>query len=409
MNKRKKNLKGKVVFFTYKNYRNNPMLKMYTSAFKTRYDCLVSCFDSKTTPPEKDIQLTNISINHWEYIRALYRKSPIELKNLLKKINFIKKISLYLLTLLFIVNFIINNFIFLAKQFRFVKSGVRLVFAVDGDYLLASWLTARLLGAKFYYFVYEIWPDQYPVTSLVDRAEKSARTALEYFFCNRADKVITVQDVVSKYIRRKYHLNNNVMATIPVCPDKYSATTFSVETPLKLHYHGAYQASRGLDELILAFKQVSSATLYLRGVGDYEKILRDLVIKENLTERIFFLDAVPSDQLVSNSVSFDVGVILASPNTGNGRMCVGFKLYEYINSGLAVLAPSSLPLMNVLRKSGCGVTYGWPNSNKIAAQIELMKSDISAVMEMKKAAIKLSRTYNSEYQIDRLLKLTDLS
>ena len=126
--------------------------------------------------------------------------------------------------------------------------------------------------------------------------------------------------------------------------------------------------------------------------------MRDYVSTNSLDNKIFFLPPVPLEQLVQQAIGFDVGIILAKPDTANGRMCTGFKFFEYINSGLAILAPSSPPLIRLTQSYGCGLTYGWPSPDSISHQIKILRNNNDALQRMKNASLQAAKFFNAEIQ-----------
>ena len=71
--------------------------------------------------------------------------------------------------------------------------------------------------------------------------------------------------------------------------------------PRNILYHGVYLPYRGLDEVILASKYVENAHFVFRGLGSYEKTIKELVYKENLENKITFAKPVRSQSV--NTIS----------------------------------------------------------------------------------------------------------
>lgn len=393
-----------VIFLSNKSFSNNPMLKMYTEAFLNKGKCIVSCVDAQLQQPKPYIEFVRAPRDIWIYVRRFNEK--LTKYNPFKKNHpLVQKALYYLLAFAFTVNYLFLNFFHFIKLISNKNNNVVAVFAVDGEYLFAAWLASKYYKSKFYYFVYEVWPDQVHASTTIDFSDRFARTAIEKFFCRRVDKLITSHRQISKYVRRKYSLTQSITLDIPVCPDRIELDAPQVSPPLKLHYHGAYFSARGLDQLVLAFKDINNAHLYLRGVGAYEKELKKMVEVEGLDDRISFLPPLPVEQLVIGATPYDVGIILASPNTANGRFCIGFKFFEYINSGLAVLAPTSFPLKDLIDSNNCGANYGWPNAASFVNAINMLASDRNNLERMKEASVSLRNDYNSTTQKKMILDL----
>ena len=139
--------------------------------------------------------------------------------------------------------------------------------------------------------------------------------------------------------------------------------------------------------------------LYLRGFGPDEQKLKDLVVELKLDGQVFFLPPVDVEELVAQGRDYDVGVIIARPDTANGRMCTGFKCFEYLNSGLALLAPSSLPLRAFIKDTDCGLNYGWPDEMVFREKIQHIIAHKSELLILKRAARNASAQFNAGIQV----------
>src|SRR5262249_54981358 len=87
---------------------------------------------------------------------------------------------------------------------------------------------------------------------------------------------------------------------------------------------------------------------------------------------------------------FDVGVIVASPTTANGRFVIGYKLYEYMAAGLCVIAPSSHVLGPFLRRHDIGVSYEGCETTAISAAINYCVEHPDQVLNWKLRARELA-------------------
>ena len=201
-------------------------------------------------------------------------------------------------------------------------------------------------------------------------------------------------------------IEDSKFIVVPVCP--YQVDLPNIQTlrnPIKFHYHGGLLLSRGLGSLIKAFEHIEDGVLYIRGSGFDEQEIKNLINELRLESKVYILPSVPMEQLVSQALDYDVGIIMAKPDTLNGRMCTGFKFFEYMNSGLAIMAPSSYPLVSFINKLSCGINYGWPNTDTFITEINNLIKNKSSILDMKKSSVIASQYYNSKVQKKRLFDL----
>lgn len=390
--------RSSAVFLTAKAYKNNPMLKMYGAALSSSHENIFSCIDhaDQVAPGCRFISSPRF---FWGYFLYVLAKISFGAKHHCAQRNRGAQLFAWLLSPVFFFDYIVANLRQLyVAHVRMCNQKVGFVVAVDGDFLLAAFMLAKLKRARFFYSVYEVWPDQIAPSGGWELSAKYARTCIEAFFCRRAFGIITVTRAWSKLVRRRYSLPQSKFIEVPVCPEPVSLPDETVHEPVRFHYHGAFFLSRGLDELLRAFKGVQGAHLYLRGFGPDEQKLKELVVELKLDGQVFFLPPVDVDQLVVQGREYDVGVIIAKPDTANGRMCTGFKCFEYLNSGLALLAPSSLPLRAFIKDTGCGLNYGWPDEMVFREKIQHIIAHKSELLILKRAARNASAKFNAGIQ-----------
>lgn len=390
--------RSSAVFLTAKAYKNNPMLKMYGAALSGSHENIFSCIDhaDQVAPGCRFISSPRF---FWGYFLYVLAKISFGAKHYCAQRNRGAQLFAWLLSPVFFFDYIVANLRQLyVAHVRMRNQKVGFVVAVDGDFLLAAFMLAKLKRARFFYSVYEVWPDQIAPSGVWELSAKYARTCIEAFFCRRAFGIITVTRVWSKLVRRRYSLPQSRFIEVPVCPAPVSLPDETAHEPVRFHYHGAFLLSRGLTELLRAFQGVQGAHLYMRGFGPDEQKLKELVVELKLDDQVFFLPPVDVDELVAQGRDYDVGVIIAKPDTANGRMCTGFKCFEYLNSGLALLAPSSLPLRAFIKDNGCGLNYGWPDELVFREIIQHIIAHRSELLVLKRAARNASTKFNAGIQ-----------
>lgn len=389
-------LTSTIVFLTAKRFQNNPMLRLYRMAFEGVNEVVISCNDHLDQSPDSAGTFVPAPKFYWGYFQKLFSTRSGRSDS-----GMVDAMIKSFCAACFVLDYAWANLRQLIRVYPAVK-GKRVchVVAVDGDLLLAAYLLSRLTRAKFVYSVYEIWPDQIAVATRLQAAARWVMVRIEALYCHRTDRILTVSKTWTRYIRRRYGLSPDKFFEVAVCPDvvQTKAEDLNTRSVLKLHYHGVFMLSRGLDELIKSFDGLRGAELYLRGFGPDEASLREMVDQLSLTDRVFFLPPVPLTELVVSGRDYDVGIILAKRDTANGRMCTGFKCFEYLNSGLMLLAPSSWPLRDFLRENPCGTTYGWPDADALRQRIEFLIKNVSGVMAMKAASRMAAKEFNSVEQ-----------
>lgn len=104
-------------------------------------------------------------------------------------------------------------------------------------------------------------------------------------------------------------------------------------------YQGWISAERNLDNLVLAAAFLpAGAALVLAGYGDHEAHLRNVVQGAELADRVRFLGRLEPDVLAKLTPGADLGVIPYLPIDLNHRLCSPNKFFEFVQSGVPVVA-----------------------------------------------------------------------
>ncbi len=104
-------------------------------------------------------------------------------------------------------------------------------------------------------------------------------------------------------------------------------------------FQGWLGAERNLDVLVRAIALIPApARLAVIGYGEHEPALRRLADDCGVADRVHFLGAIPADELLAYTIDADLGVIPYLPIDLNHRLCSPNKFFEFVASGVPVLA-----------------------------------------------------------------------
>lgn len=264
--------------------------------------------------------------------------------------------------------------------------------ANDFDTLPAGVFLSRMKKIPLLYDAHELFSDQYSGAS---RQFRWILFSLEHWFIRFAHRVVTVNASLAETLAAWHAVPlptvvMNCPFALEVKEEEGQALSSSHGVPhsclARVIYQGIYARDRGLEELIRSASWYTSAELYLRGYGEYERVLLELVRSEGLGGRVHFLSPAASDRLVEDLVGFDIGVVPYRATTMNNRFCLPNKLFEYLQAGLA-LAVSRLPeLERVIKETEAGESFNPEEPFDIARVINLLAGDPTRLAECKQRA-----------------------
>lgn len=219
-------------------------------------------------------------------------------------------------------------------------------------------------------------------------------------------------------LRERYHISQvSLLRNVP----PYRSVTknnllrqylgLSSNTRIAL-YQGYLQYGRGLDRLVqaAAFLEPNIVIVMMgkgRGVGDASSQLKDLIAREQVSERVKIIPHVPYEELLDWTVSADIGLILYEPDHSlNFQMCLPNKLFEFLMAGVPVLTSQLDAVIDVVKTHHVGKILPSLAPADIGAAINTMLADPIVLASMHRNALDAAQhEFNWEKENPKLLSL----
>ncbi|WP_338767939.1 glycosyltransferase [Bernardetia sp. ABR2-2B] len=174
---------------------------------------------------------------------------------------------------------------------------------------------------------------------------------------------------------------------------------------------------RGIEQIIEALSLLDrkDIELHLRGEASQEtkKYFLDLATTENTKQNIFFHALVSNQELPFRTAEHDVGLALELKEPVNRNLCLTNKIFQYMNTGLAILASDTEAQYQVMTKNiETGFLIDIQNIQQIAQKIEVLadskKNNSDVLGKMKIASKNLSKTkYNWDIEGQKFLEVIE--
>ncbi len=249
----------------------------------------------------------------------------------------------------------------------------KLVIANDWPALVVAAAYKAASGALVHYDSHEFAIQEFEERTYWRLVYKPMVKYLERMAVASADSVSTVGPTLAELLKHQYNL-----ATLPAVvrnmPHRVIMPTAS-ETPwpLRILFHGHVLPGRGLEALIGSMPQWRERhQLTIRGDGDagYLAGLAAQAAGFGCSGQITFERAVaPDDVIPAAARTADVGIVCIPLETGQQRVSMPNKLFEYIGAGLAVVTTPADDLQQIVNTHGIGVACRDASSIAIAEAI----------------------------------------
>lgn len=257
-----------------------------------------------------------------------------------------------------------------------------LLYANDLDTLLPNYIISRLKKTRLMYDSHELFCE---VPELANSSiKKKVWLALEKRILPRLKTCITVNESIATIYSKQYKVEFHVIRNIPETTATNQGNT-RIELGLPEHkkiilLQGAgINMDRGAEELIEAMNSVKDAVLYIIGSGDSWPILKIMIHKWNLETKVTLINKLPKEKLLQYTLHADLGISIDKNTNLNYYYSLPNKIFDYIHSGVPVLASHLPEVEKIIKDYGVGDFILDHQPENIAAKInEMLTSPLLA-------------------------------
>lgn len=286
--------------------------------------------------PVKVIVSVSTDLNSDQRIQKIYQSLTnhgyeVELvgRHLKSSMEFSKNYNYQRLKLWFNEGFLFYANLNIRLFFKLMSSKVEVLYANDLDVLPANYLAAQLKRKPLIYDSHEYFTE---VPELVSRPRiKKVWERLEQWMLPNLKHCITVTPKIAHIYQNKYGVEFKVVRNFPILDEIKELDKCDY-----IIYQGALNVGRGLEELIAAMPKVN-AKLWVAGVGDIERSLKEKVKELSLQEKVIFLGRLNPEELKPYTQKARLGVSIERKVGLNYTYALPNKIFDYLHSNTPVL------------------------------------------------------------------------
>lgn len=173
-------------------------------------------------------------------------------------------------------------------------------------------------------------------------------------YLRRCKAMITVSEGIAQEYERQYGVRSEVISNATEYLD--IAPSAVLDNRVRLIHHGSAHRARKIEKMIEMMKYLDDRfSLDLMLMPTDRDYYRFLWKKAEGMSNVTFRDPVPMKEIVRTANQYDVGVYIFEPTNFNSRFALPNKLFEFIQSRLAVAIGPSYEMEKIVRHYDCGV------------------------------------------------------
>jgi glycosyltransferase involved in cell wall biosynthesis len=275
-----------------------------------------------------------------------------------------------------------------------------ILYANDLDTLLPNALVSIIKRIPLVYDSHEYFTGVPELQSrpLIRRIWK----AVERFSLPKADKVITVNQSIAELYAQEYSLNFQVIRNLPAkIPERSEGLSLPVplpDSPFILLQGNGINVDRGGEEAVMAMHTIRDVKLVILGAGDRIPALKEMVAKEGLHGKVIFIPRQSPAILHYYTEKALLGLSLDKPSGINQRLSLPNKLFDYIRSGVPVVATDLPEVTSVVETYGLGRIIPVLTAETLSKCVNEMLSDSTAMSSYRENCRIASQTLNWEHE-----------
>lgn len=255
--------------------------------------------------------------------------------------------------------------------------------------------------SKFRIFKRKLIYDSHEVQTSRTGYNHSAYGRLEAFLIDKIDEMIVENHTRARYNQKVYGFYPYVVHNYPFSIHQNIHPSFVIHDMLGISkeekillYQGGIQTGRGLDKLIEAAADFKEGILVFIGDGKIKTELQSDVKKRNLTDRIKFLSKMPLAELPQYTQQAYLGFQVLNNVCFNHYSASSNKLFEYMMSGVPVIACRFPEIKRVVEGEHIGICIDSHRPEEIAKAVNRLLADEELQNEYSMNALKAREKYN---------------
>lgn len=235
---------------------------------------------------------------------------------------------------------------------------------------------------------------------------------LERFLLKFVNEMIAENHTRAKFNEQLYGLYPNVVHNYPIFSNPENSSEIDLKELLQLSndepillYQGGIQTGRGLEKLIEAVPMFDKGTLVFIGDGKLKSQLVQMVKERHLETRVKFIPKVPVEELLHYTKNAYLGFQVLNNICFNHYSASSNKLFEYMMSGVPVIACSFPEIQKVVETEHIGICVDSHDPNSIAQGVNYLLNHPDVQEQMSLNCLQARNKYNWKREKDIFIEI----
>jgi len=286
------------------------------------------------------------------------------------------------------------------------------------DFLVFATVILRVLGCKVILDIHDPMPNTFASKFKGGESGFFFRLLLwqELLSAHYASQVITVHHPVKEGVLLKHGLRDEQVAVVANFPDEnlfQLQKTFSIDSGLRLAFHGTILERAGLGSVMLALSKLrhkDKVFLKIIGEGDFSRELSRLITTLKLEKVVQFDNrSYPANRIPQLIDDCNVGLVPLEISSITDY-ALPLKLIEFISMGLPVVAVRNKAISYYLKEEDC-LFYQWDDPESLQMLLDRLAEQPELLLKYRERSMQLRHSFRwsneKEHYISMLRRLAN--
>lgn len=278
----------------------------------------------------------------------------------------------------------------------FIKADV--IGIIDLDGMPGSFLAAKLRGRKTSFDAHEYFTE---LPEIINRPfTKKMWQCIEAFCLPHIDTCYTINDSYAALYQKKYHHPFHIVRNATVLEEK----DFPASTGSYILYQGAVNIGRGVEEMIMAMKEIDYKLL-ICGKGDVYEQCVQLVRENKLENKVEFRGFVEPAVLKSITLHAHIGFTLFSDEGSSYYYSLANRFFDYMHNAVPQIIIDFPEYRRINEEFEIGILVPDMQPATLVAAVQRLLSEADLYERLRANCMLARQKYNWQNEEKTLLKI----
>ena len=281
----------------------------------------------------------------------------------------------------------------------FIKADA--ICTIDLDTILPCYLASFFKQTNRVYDAHEIFTEMHEVIN--NKKVKWFWDNVEKFCVPKFKNGYTVNTFIKEEFKRRYNREYSVIRNLPKLENQLTNQPINQSSNNIIIYQGAVNYGRGFEQLILAMKNVN-AELHIYGIGNFYNQVKELIISNQVTDKIKLLGNVLPNELKLITPTAKFGITIFAREGMNQYYSLANRFFDYFMAGIPQVCVAYPEYVNINKEFEVALLVDNIEPDTLSTAMNTLLNNSGLYKKLKENSIQAREVLNWETEEKKLIQ-----